>query len=145
MKTSDLWKDRAWRLLVFHRAMVHLSVALILCALIAGLYRQRVYFSFAASAAGVLLLAWAWRERCAWQDGRPLRREAAGVPYLLRKEKKKRPHRPAFLMTSRDFDDDLTPYTAVGEDAFSDAQRRAANLFSCLLSGALMILFSFVI
>ncbi len=144
MKKADLWKDRGWRLLVFHRAMVHLSVALVLCALIAGSYGQRVYFTFAASAAGTLLFAWAWREYCAWLDGKPLKR-AGGVPYFLRRDKTKRLHRPAFLMNHQDFDDDLTPYTSFGADAFSDVQCRLANLFSCLISGGLMILFSCVL
>ena len=145
MKTADLWRDRAWRLFLFRGAMVRLSAALVLSALVSGVYGQRVYFTFAASAAGVLLLARAWWEYCAFRDGKPLRRADTGVPWMLRKEKKRRPHRPAFMMNARDFDDDLTPYTAVGPDAFTDGQCRLAELFSCLLSGGIMILLSFVL
>ena len=144
MKTAEWGRDRAWRLFVFRRAMAQLSVALVLCALIAGAYGQRIYVTYAFSAAGVLLLARAWWEYCAWRDGKPVKREG-GVPYLLRKEKGRRLHRPAFLMDGRDFDDDLTPYTAVGAQDFSDAQCRLAQVVSCVCSGGLMVLLSFIL
>ena len=145
MDTGSVWKQRKWRLLVFRRAMVRLSAALVISALAAGLYRMRAYFAFAACAAGVLLLARAWWGYCGWRDHRPYRRDTGKVPYMLRKEKGKKPHKPAFLMNSADFDDDLNALTAVGEDGFSEDQCRIADISAAVLSGLLMIFFSAVL
>lgn len=145
METDRVWKRPKWRLLVFHQAMVTLGTALVVCALIAGGYGQRVYFSFAASAAGVLLLARAWFMYCRWRDHRPDRPREARIPYMLSREKEGKRHKPAFLMDSRDFDDDLAAATVVSQEDFSLDQCRLAQLVSALLAGAMMILVSFVI
>ena len=145
METDLLWKKPKWRLLVFHQAMVMLGTALVICATVAGCYGQRVYFSFAASAAGVLLLARVWFLYCRWRDHRPDRPREMTIPYMLRRKKEKRRHKPAFLMDSRDFDDDLTAATVVSQEGFSLDQCRLAQLVSAILAGAMMILISIVI
>ena len=48
-------------------------------------------------------------------------------------------------MNSADFDDDLTRFTVAAEEDFSNEQCWRAKIVSSLLSGALMILFSFVL
>ena len=144
MSTLDLMKNRKWRLLVFRKAMAALSAALVMCAVIWGAYRSRVYFTFAAAAAGVLLIARAWIAFCRWKDGRAGGLKTVRVPYMLRGRKPVRRHKPAFLMTSEDFDDDLTRFTVAGEEDFGDDQARRAKVFSCLLAGLTLILISFV-
>ncbi len=145
MSTIDFCKNRKGRLLVFRQAMAMLSVNLVLCALISGLYRSRLYFSFAASAAGVLLILRAWFSRCRWKDGHRYAARPDRVPYLLRGRQPKRVRKPAFLMNSTDFEDDLTRFTVTGEEDFSDDECWRARILSCLLCGALMIFFSFVL
>ena len=144
MSTIELMKNSKWRLLVFREAMAALSAALVLCALIWGAYRSRVYFTFAAAAAGVLLIARAWIAFCRWKDGRAGGVQKIRVPYMLRGRKPVRRHKPAFLMTGEDFDDDLTPFTVAGEGDLGEDQARRAKVFSGLLAGLLMILISFV-
>ena len=144
-RAIELWKEPKWRLLVFRRAMLHLGVALVVSALIAGAYQSRVHFMFAACAAGVLLTARAWWDYCRMRDGKPLAAERDKVPYILRRDKGARRHRPAFLMNSEDFDDDLTPYTTAAEEDFDENELRRAHIAAYLLSGALMIVISAVL
>ena len=145
MSTIDFCRNRKGRLLVFRQAMGMLSVNLVLCALVSGAYRNRLYFSFAASAAGVLLILRAWLSRCRWKDGREYSRPSGRVPYLLRGRRPKRVGKPAFLMDSADFEDDLTRFTVTGEEDFMDDECWIAKVLSCLLCGILMIFFSFVL
>jgi len=141
-KTVDLWRQPKWRLLVFRRAMTHASTALVISALISGVCRSLTHFMFAACAAGVLLLGGSWRDYCRWRDGKPLGRRPSGVPYSLCRD---RSRRPAFLIDSADFDDDLTPYTAVAEEDFSDEACRRARVAAQALAGMLMIAISAVV
>ena len=145
MSTLEAFKNRGWRLLAFRQAMAMVAVALILCALISGAYRSRLYFSFAACAAGALLIARAWLGYCKWKDGRAYDRGKAQVPYALRGAWPARVKKPAFLMNSTDFDDDLTQYTLAAEEDFSDDQCWRAKITAGLFAGALMLLFSFVL
>ena len=145
MSTLEAFKNRRWRLLAFRQAMVMVAVALVLCALISGAYRSRVYFSFAACAAGALLIARAWLGYCKWKDGRAYDRGKAQVPYALRGTRPARVRKPAFLMNSTDFDDDLIRFTITAEEDFSDAQCWRAKIAAGLLAGALMLLFSFIL
>ncbi len=145
METGNIWTPQKWLLLVFRGAMARLSAALVISALAAGLYRMHAYFVFAACAGGVLLLARAWWGYCRWRDQKPYRRKTEKVPYMLRGLKEKKAHKPAFLMNSGDFDDDLNALTAVGEDGFSEDQCRLADIGAAVVSGLLMLFFSAVL
>ena len=145
MKRTENPRDPKWRLAVFRHAMGSFSAALVLSALISGAYGSRVYFTFAASAAGVLLWGRAWHGYLRLKDPNKAPAAKPRVPYVLRAAKPKRARKPAFLMNSEDFDDDLTRFTLTGEEAFTDAQRLKVKAVSDLFSGALMILLSFVI
>ena len=103
-----LWKNREWRLLLFHGAMTRFAVCLVLCALAAGLFRETRTFMFASCAAAALLLLSAWLWYCRFRDGK-IQESRLRVPWMLQRTHPSKPHRPAFLMDSRDFDDDLTP------------------------------------
>ena len=138
-----LWKNREWRLLLFHGAMTRFAAALVLCALAAGVFREGPAFMFACCAAAALLLLSAWLLYCRFRDGKtpePPRR----VPWMLRRAHPAKPHRPAFLMDSRDFDDDLTPYTALAEDHFSPREQLLARAYSSLAASCLMLAASFL-
>lgn len=146
MKRDCLWRWPSWRRVVFHRAMTHLSAALVLSAAAAGLYQDRVYFMFASCLSGVILIARAWLAYCRWSDPRKREKQMdVKIPYLLKKEKNPRRHKPAFLMNAGDYDDDLTPVTAVDEEIFTDAQRAGAHIAAFVLSGCGMLLLSFVL
>ena len=144
MKTTDLLKNKKWRLLIFHRAMVLFSLALVFSALAAGLYQSRVYFSFGACAAGALLWAKAWLDFCRWRDGKPLERTREKTPYMLRARKKKTVHKPAFLMNASDFDDDLTPWTALGEETLPRRAQELSSVLACVFAGAAALLASLI-
>ncbi len=145
MKVSDsLWRQPKWRLLVFRRAMAQVSAALVLCALAAGLYRSQIYFTFACCAAGTMLLAGAWMGYCRWRDGIPPKRPA-NVPYMLRRDKIRHGRRPAFLMNSEDFDDDLTPCTSVAEEDFSETACLLARMMARVVAGLFMIAVSLLV
>ncbi len=144
MNTLDLIKNRRVRLLVFREAMTALSAALVICALVWGVYRSRVYFTFAAAAAGALLTARAWFIYCRWKDSKALGRKKPGVPFMLRGRKPVRGRKPAFLMTDEDFDDDLTGATSAAAEDLEPDQAWGAKVFSGLLAGLMLFLISFV-
>lgn len=126
--------------------MTHLSAALVLSAAAAGLYQDRVYFMFASCLSGVILIARAWLAYCRWSDPRKKEEKIiVKTPYLLKKDKSPRRHKPAFLMNAGDFDDDLTPSTAIDEEIFTGAQRVRAHIAAFVLSGCIMLLLSFVL
>ena len=145
MEANSLWKQPKWRLLVFRQAMGMLSAALVMSAAAAGVLGRRFYFTFAASTAGVLLLGRAWLEFCRLRDHRPLEENRKKPPAMLCRPEKRRRHKPAFLMNAADFDDDLTPYTAVGFEGFGDDGCRLARTAAAVLAGLLMIAVSFLI
>ena len=125
--------------------MLHFAAMLVLSALAAGLFQSRVYFMFASCAAGVLLAAGAWFRYCRWKDGKPFRSLPARIPEMYRGAGRRRRYKPAFLMDSRDFDDDLTAYTTAAEEDFTDNERGASEIAADLVSGLLLIAVSFIL
>ena len=138
-----LWKNREWRLLFFHGAMTRFAVCLVLCALAAGLFRETRTFMFASCAAAALLLLSAWLWYCRFRDGK-IQESRLRVPWMLQRTHPSKPHRPAFLMDSRDFDDDLTPYTTLAEDHFSSRELLFTRSLSSLAASCLMLAVSFL-
>ena len=67
------------------------------------------------------------------------------VPYLHRRFKEKKPHRPSFRMDSADFDDDLTSATMVSEEQFPLKQQNAAAAIARAACGVLLVILSFFI
>ena len=142
---AEAASDRRWRLLVYRGAMRSCGVALMLCALVGGLYGSRVYFIFALCAAGALMLLSAWRWWGRLRDGRPIRRNEGNTPFIWRRDKRLKPHKPAFIRDGMDFDDDLTPLTTAREEGFSDAQALLARAASALLAAALLFALSLIL
>ncbi len=131
--------------MVFRKAMAVLAAALALCALVGGLYGQRVYFTFALCAAGGLLAARAWFGYCRGKDGKGRVGKAVKIPQMLRGTPARRAHRPAFRMNSEDFDDDLTPYTVAREEDFPEKWQWAGALAADCLAAAILFTVSFLI
>lgn len=145
MRTADLLRNGKWRLLVFRKGMLRFSAMLVLSALLSGVLGNRIYFMFASCAAGVFCVAHAWFGYCRWKDGKPLRKPGARIPELYRGAGRQKRHKPAFLMDSRDFDDDLAAYTVAEEEDFTEKERRLADISASLAAALLLLLVSFLI
>lgn len=144
----DKTQRKRYLWLIYSRSLRYFSTALMLCAVVAALYGDRLHFVFALCAAGGILLAWGWFGYLHLTGFRlPGLKSTPGkqkVPYILRREKK-RPHRPAFAMENDDFDDDLVQATTVREAEFSLRQAKMARILARLVCGALLFLISFFI
>ena len=134
--------------LIYTKTLRYFATALVLCAIVAAFYGDRLRFIFALCAAGGVFLAWGWFTylqmtgfRLPGLKGKPGKQK---VPYILRKEKQK-VHKPAFAMDNDDFDDDLVDATTVREAEFSKAQVQLARIWSRIICGGLLFLVSFVI
>ena len=145
MRVTDMIRNGKWRLLTFRKGMLHFSAMLVLSALVSGIFGSRIYFMFASSTVGVLLAAGAWFRYCRWKDGKPLRDAGMRIPDIYRSAGRRKRYKPAFLMTSRDFDDDLTAYTMAAEEDFSDAERQVSEISANLVSAFLLLAVSFII
>ncbi len=134
--------------LIYSKTLRYFTTALMLCAIAASFYGDRLRFIFALCAAGGVFLAWGWFTylhatgfRLFGLKGKPGKKN---VPYVLRREKEK-PHRPAFAMENDAFDDDLVDATSAREEEFTKAQVAMARTWSRLACAALLFLVSFLI
>lgn len=134
---------------IYQRTFRYLGAALVIALLAGALLGGGIYMVNAVCAAGCVLLCWGWFTYLKLDGMRFLerfgRRRKAETPYFHRRDKGEKPHRPAFRMSSEDFDDDLTSATMVSEDLFTKRQQDAAAAIARAVSGALMVLLSFFI
>ena len=134
--------------LIYTKALRYFATALVLCAIVAAFYGDRLRFVFALCAVGGVFLAWGWFTYLHLTGfrlpGLGTPPEKKKVPYILRKEKH-RVHKPAFAMTNDDFDDDLVSATTVREAEFSKPQAQQARAWARVICGALLFLVSFLI
>ncbi len=143
-------EKRTYRLLLFRRTFTYIGIALVISALIGGLYGDRMHFVWALCAVGAVLIAYGWWEYLLVTDsllflrGRK-KKTRVKPPFSLRKDKEKAAHKPAFLQKAEDFDDDLTPYTTADEEIFTEKQRRYALIISRMAAGAVIFIISFFI
>ena len=135
--------------LIYQRTFRCLGAALVIALLTGTLLGGGIMMVSALCAAGFVLIAWGWFTylKLFGQNpfGRMQRKKAPKVPWLHRRFKEQRSHRPSFRMDSADFDDDLTSATMVNAEDFSEKQQLAANAIARMLAGALLVLFSFFI
>ncbi len=135
--------------LIYSKGFRYLSTALVICALVGGIYGSHPHFIFALCAAGAVLIGWGWAiylrstgmRLFVLNRGRAKKR----IPYVHQRFKGAPPHRPAFLKDYRDFDDDLTSATAIDETVFSKKDAERARMLASVLCGALVIALSFVL
>ena len=144
----DKAQQKKYIRLIYGKTLRYFATALVLCAVVAAFYGDRLRFVFALCAAGGVFLAWGW---FTWLHATGMRlpgfKSKPGkkkVPYILRREKQK-PHRPAFAMDNDDFDDDLISATTAREEEFPKHLREKARSFSRMACGILLFLVSFLI
>lgn len=142
-------EKRAFRLVLFRRMGGYLGTGLVIAALLGGLYRDRLHFIWGLCAAGAVLIGMGWWEYLRLTDSLPFRRLKKGkkptVPYILRKEKEKKRHKPAFLQNAEEFEDDLTPFTTADMGLLGEKRRAYALIAARVAAGALLFVLSFVI
>ena len=135
--------------LIFSRTFQYLSIALVVSLLLGTILSGGIYMMYSACAAGFVMIGWGWFTYLYHTDSlpfsKPSKNEKPKVPYILRRFKGNRHHRPSFRMDSRDFDDDLTSATSVNQEIFSKKQTGLALAFARAICGGLLVLFSFFI
>ena len=135
--------------LVYAQTFRLFGICLVISALVGGLYVSTMYAVWAMCAAGSIVICWGWFQYLQLKGMRLLgfkpKSQQASVPYIHRRFKEKRPHRPAFQKDSADFDDDLTAATAVDEETFSEEAVKMAQILSKEAAGVLLYLVSFFI
>ena len=134
---------------IYRRTFRYLGAALVIALLLGTLLGGGIYTVNAVCAAGCVLVCWGWFTYLKMTGMRFFKRFGARkkvqVPYLHRRDKGEKPHRPSFRMDSADFDDDLTSATMVTDEQLTARQRDAAFAIARAAGGVLMILLSFCI
>ncbi|MBR6766359.1 MAG: hypothetical protein IKM02_00240 [Clostridia bacterium] len=135
--------------LIYRQTFRYLGVMLVVALLLGALLGGGIFMVHAVCALGFVMIAWGWFTYLKMTGMRPFGRnpgkKKARIPYIHRRFKEKKPHRPTFRMDSADFDDDLTSATMVSEEMFSEKQIDAARGVSRAISGAIMVILSFFI
>ncbi len=142
-------EKRTYRLILTRRTFACLGTALVLSAVVGGLYGDRMHFVWSLCAAGAILIALGWWEYLKVTETLHFlkKRKAKKVkaPFSLRKNKGSTAHKPAFLQKAEDFEDDLTPQTTADEELFSEKERQYALVLSRIAAGVLLLITSFFI
>lgn len=140
---------KKYRLVLFRRTFSYLGTGLVLSAIVGGLYRDRMHFIWALCAIGAIFIAFGWFEYLKLTDSLPFFHKSkprkTKTPYVWRKEKESKRHKPAFMQNSEDFEDDLTPQTTADIEIFSEKRRSFALIISRVAAGILLLIASFVI
>lgn len=145
----DRGDKKKYRLVLFRRMFSYIGTGLVVSALVGGLYSDRLHFIWALCAVGALLIGWGWYEYLkltgsfAFMGKNKSKKEI--VPYMLRKDKTAKMHKPAFMQKAEDFEDDLTPYTTADTDFFTEEQLKKLLIISRVSAGAILFLISFFI
>lgn len=140
---------RTYFRLIYKRTFRYLSVTAAVSLIIGALYDSNLYTVYAFSALGACMVCWGWFTYLIATGlrlpGLEFRRKKKKVPFVHRKDKNKRPHRPSFRMDSEDFDDDLTAATVVDEEIFTKKQQDFARAISRAVCGGILFAVSFFI
>lgn len=135
--------------LIFGRTFRCLGIALVISLVAGTLLGGGFYTVSALCACGFVMIAWGWFTHLKKTGMQPFGRSSAAkktsVPWMHRRFKNRRTHRPSFRMDSADFDDDLTSATMVSEEKFDEKQQLTAAAVSRVICGVLLVIFSFFI
>lgn len=141
-------KKRYFRL-IYQRTFRYLGAALVIALLIGSLLGGGFYVTSALCAAGFAMICWGWFTYLKMTGMRPFGRSVgdkkAKIPWVHRRFKTQKPHRPSFAMDSTDFDDDLTSATMVAKENFTQRQQDAAAAIARAVCGILLVVLSFFI
>ncbi len=143
-------KDKkTFRLLIFRRTFSYLGIGLVVSAIVGGLYQDTLHFIWALCAAGAIFIAMGWFEYLRATDSLPIlkrkRTKPPKAPYIWRRDKQNKHHKPAFMQSAEDFEDDLTPYTTADAEILSEKLRSRAVIISRIAAGVLALIASFCI
>ena len=135
--------------LIYMRTFRYLGILLVVSLLLGALLGGSIFMVYALCAMGFVMICWGWFTYLKMTGMRPFGRNPnkrkAKVPYIHRRFKEKRGHRPSFRMDSEDFDDDLTAATAVSEEPFTEKQVDAARAIARAVCGVILVILSFFI
>ena len=141
-------KKRYFRL-IYQRTFRYLGAALVIALLTGTLLGGSIMTVSALCAAGFVMICWGWFTYLKMTGMRPFGRssvkEKPKVPWLHRRFRESKPHRPSFRMDSTDFDDDLTSATMAAEEDFTEKQQDAARAIARAVCGVLLVILSFII
>jgi len=142
-------EKKAFFRLMYRQTFGYLGTLLVLSLLAGTLLGGGIYRVNALCAAGFVMIAWAWFHYLSMTGmnpfGRGKKRPRRKVPYLYRRFKEQKRHRPAFRMNSEDFDDDLTSATVVSPEQLTENQAQAAQALAKALCGVLLVIISFLV
>lgn len=145
----DKKEKRQYVRLIYQKAFRSLGVMLVMGLGLGTLLGGGIYLVNALCALGFVMLCRAWFIHLKLSGMRPFSRPGGKkekkVPYLYRRLKEKKPHRPSFRMDAADFDDDLVADTMTAEENFTPIQADRARAIASLLCGAALIAASFLI
>lgn len=145
----DQKDKKTLRLLIFRRTFSYLGIELVLSAIVGGLYQDTLHFVWALCAAGAILIAMGWFEYLRATNSLPFfkgkRAKKPQTPYIWRRDKQNNRHKPAFMQSAEDFEDDLTPYTTADAEILSEKLRCRAVIISRIAAGVLALIASFCI
>lgn len=141
---------KAYIRLIYKRTFGCLSVTGALSLIIGAVMGSTMYTVYALCALGAIMVCWGWFTYLAATGFRVpgfqfARKNKEKVPYVHRKDKGQKRHRPAFRMDADDFDDDLTAATTVDEEIFTKLQRSKARAIARAACGIILFLVSFLI
>ena len=135
--------------LIYAQTFRLLGICLVISALVGGIYRSTMYAVWAMCAAASVVMCWGWILYLQLKGmrlfGRKAKAQKDTVPYIHRRFKEKRPHRPAFQKDAADFDDDLTAATVVDSETFTEEQVKMARVWARVAAGVLLYVISFFI
>ena len=135
--------------LIYMRTFRYLGIMLVVSLLLGALLGGGIYMVYAVCAMGFVMIGWGWFTYLKMTGMRPFGRnpnkKKAKIPYIHRRFKEKRGHRPSFRMDSDDFDDDLASATVVSEENFTKKQVDAARAIARAASGVILVIASFLI
>lgn len=146
----DAQQRKRYIRLIYSKVFRYLGVTLVLCAIIGGIYGDRLHFVFALCAAGAGYICWCWfthLKRIGFKlvgFGERMKVKVK-TPYVLRRIKHKRLHKPSFMMTNADFDDNLINATACNEEEFSKEKIQASQMYARAVCGAMLFIISFFV
>lgn len=134
--------------LIYGRTFSYLGIMCVIALLVGALLGGGVFMVNAMCAFGFVMLCWGWFTYLKMTGMRPFRlrtrEKKAKIPYILRRFKEKKWHKPSFRMESEDFDDDLTSSTVAKEENFTQKQVDTARAIARAVCGAIMVAISFL-
>jgi hypothetical protein len=134
--------------LIYGRTFSYLGIMCVIALLVGALLGGGVFMVNAMCAFGFVMLCWGWFTYLKMTGMRPFRlkkrEKKASTPYILRRFKEKKWHKPSFRMESEDFDDDLTSSTVAKEENFTQKQVDTARAIARAVCGAIMVAISFL-